>query len=317
MANTTRRLEVNILSQAKAIVVTVPTPDLHVTVAQVKQSIGNHLGLKQRSVQIFGIFVGPLGLPKALLDDRDVLYKSVSSVCFQRLSFDRDLELSVVSEDDNAVKILFGEIKHEYNRFKVLPAPGFSEMKLLDEILSKESLCQEEDRFDKQMEFFKLICNLPTYYWGYYYRAENCTMLNSTLPANSAVERGMKVHLIVSSSDLILLEPAAANGQEILKLSWSKVQSIIMQKYPKMLIKFETVISYEVDDNTEKELVLISLGTDRCEYVYTLTQHIFGLLRSQASGGLLSPPVVPVLARSELLPVPEHCCVNAAFSKEQ
>ncbi len=70
MANTTRRFEVNILSQPQAIVVTVPTPDLlYVTVAQIKQSIGKHLGLKQRSVQIFGIFVGPLGLPKALLND--------------------------------------------------------------------------------------------------------------------------------------------------------------------------------------------------------------------------------------------------------
>ena len=69
MANTTRRFEVNILSQPQAIVVTVPTPDLYVTVAQIQQSIGKHLGLKQRSVQIFGIFVGPLGLPKALLND--------------------------------------------------------------------------------------------------------------------------------------------------------------------------------------------------------------------------------------------------------
>ncbi len=71
--------------------------------------------------------------------------------------------------------------KAEYNLFKVLPAPGFSEMKLLDEILSKESLCQEEDRFDQLVKFFKLICNLPTYYWEYYYRAENSSLRLSFL----------------------------------------------------------------------------------------------------------------------------------------
>ena len=313
---TARTILVHMFSEEETLEVQVSATSLfNFTAGAVKQTAAQLLKLKPRSLKIFGLFKGPLGTPKALLSDNDVLSASLSRVSLQRLSFDKESELSVVRDDERALQLLFGELKFEYNHFRVLPILSFAEMNLLDRLLANESLLQSGNKMEKQNEFFKIICDIPLYYWEYYYRAEHCILLNSTLPSSSPVELGMKLHVVISANCLILLEPAAVNGQELITLPWNKVSSVRVQKSPRTLIKFETFVASKAEDGDENKLIMISLETDRSEFLYTLTRHIFKMHEDRMSKGFLTPPTPTTMAKAEMNPDKQFCCFNTLFSR--
>jgi len=311
MADSTRTFRVHVFSAEATVEVNAPAIP-----AAIKLAVGRHFQLNPKSLEIFGIFRGALGNPKALLSGNQLLCQTISDVSFQRLSFDTDLEVSIANDDDKAIRLLFEELKYEYNHFRVLPIVTSLQMKQMDRLLANESLLSSEDRFEKQVEFFNLICNHhPLYFWSHYYRAENCVLLNSSLPVSSLVEMGMKLHAAISPDHLILLEPTAADGKELLKLSWSMVHSVRMQKSPRMLVKFETLIPSSRGEGITNELTLISLETDRNEYLYTLTRHVLKWHEAKKFQGMLIPQVSLASAKAEINPRTHYCYVNQLFCK--
>ena len=313
MADTCRIFHVHVFSADDAVLeVNVPA-----TPSAIKHAVGRHFELKPKSLKIFGIFTGALRSPTALLSESQAICSTISKVAFQRVSFDAELEVSIASDDVSAVKLLFEELRYEYNQFRVFPIVTSEQMQRMDRILANESLLSSEGKLEKQVELFNLICNQHSlYFWSYYFRVENCILQTSSLPISSLVAVERKLHAALSPGHLILLEPLIVGGKEILKLPWSKVRSVRMQRSPAMLVKFETLVPMgQGEHKIQDELMLISLETDRNEYLYTLTQYVLKWHEVQKFQGFLAPPVSVATVKAEMNPRNYHCYVNHLFSK--
>lgn len=312
------------MSKIRTVVVKVFTPEGSVkaqlnterfqcTAGKVKKAVGETLKLKPQSLRIFGLFGGPLVNPKELLQDSDVLPEDTAELSFLRCSFDEEEEIKITLEDDCATQLLFGELKHQYNHFKILPVPKYQHIDIMDRILANENLVVSGQKLENQKEFVKVVRSLPLYYWSCYYRADYCT-LHSSLKLSRYVGQDTELHVVLTAEELVLLEPDTNNKQKLFSQSWNMIRSVRMQKSPKMLIKFEVSVIDNAEESSDMMLKYISIETNRNEYLYSLTVYILKLQENKQAQGLLLPPVPQAMAKAEMITGQEYEFVNNTFS---
>ena len=133
--------------------------------------MGEKLGLKPASLQLFGLFEGPLGAPcryssttqnsrcisvsqscySVLADDSTV--PPDTKLCFQRWNMELDREAKLSRQDDAALHLLFAEAKFNVDQGNMAPSA--------EQSAALESLV--DPAFPTERQYLELARDLPGY----------------------------------------------------------------------------------------------------------------------------------------------------------
>ena len=142
---------------------------------QLKAAVGEKLGLKYSSLQLFGLFEGPLGSPcryelrlcsytcsyscsQGIIITRSVLVDESTvppdaKLCFQRWTLDLDKEARLSRQDDTALHLLFAEAKFNVDQGNI--APSAEQSAALESLL--------DPAFPAERQYLELARSLPGY----------------------------------------------------------------------------------------------------------------------------------------------------------
>ena len=246
-------------------------------VGRVKEFIAiKCLHLKKSSFGIFGIFLPTLGSPGAFLLDKSTFPSSLRSVCFQRVSFSKSLEHSVIRSDRHAVELLYSEARYAFRQGMILPALPEAESAYLEALIehkSKLAFVRRVSGFNIGTKHYPKVSPAAEYWWSYFYRAEFCCVYGRFL----GIEKGEVIHLALSLDQLVLMD---MNDDEIMSWPMDYVQGVFLQHSDiHHLIVLELLV-YE-DDNfdyiPDNTLLYLTLETVSNEYIFSLLEHVFHL----------------------------------------
>ena len=119
---------------------------------QVKEAVARRLELKPSSLQLFGLFLGPLGSPRRVLEDDETIPVG-ASLTFQRWSFDVEQESRLVRHDDVAIRLLYSEARFYLDQEKIEP----------NETQRHELESLSDPMFPTERQFLELVQTIPGY----------------------------------------------------------------------------------------------------------------------------------------------------------
>ena len=269
------------------------TTDL--TFGKVKTETGRILMLRPESVQMFGLFLGQLGSLTRLCHDEDkaILPRREFVLSFQRLSFDEDLERRITEEDDQAMELIFWEIKEQYESNLILPKLKVEH----NDFLERAMMLLGKVSASNRKRFVQVIYSQILYYWSYYYRASNCIVHNDiTVKGKVCLGRGMQVHVALNLEKVFFVE--TSGDVELASWQWCCVRCVKMQNTPKELIKFEVFV---VGSSELVPLRLITMETKQNKYLYTIVTHILKVKERDYLEKHGSFPFGPSIAVAEMV----------------
>jgi hypothetical protein len=114
--------------------------------------VGEKLGLKPASLQLFGLFEGPLGAPCSVLAD-DSTVPPDAKLCFQRWNMELDREAKLSRQDDAALHLLFAEARFNVDQGNMTPSA--------EQAVALESLV--DPAFPTERQYLELARGLPGY----------------------------------------------------------------------------------------------------------------------------------------------------------
>lgn len=264
-------------------------------VMHLKQAVGKALNLKEESMNIFGIFAGQLGEPIELCPDHYPLVGNMD-LCFQRVPSSKEEELEVINDDERALALVFWEVKYRSENTTIFPRPQNDVRRNMDYqrrftqmVLSSESLmaqlaqeCVHENnrmlKLTNQSMFVEAARKIPAHYMLYSDVIE-CCVLKHTLATNPPVKKGTKVHIVMDSSKLVVLD---LSGQELISWTWDTlviedpVKRYLPMWYPMYYPsanQLEMPTEYMDEDDGDEPRRGICFATNRCMYIYSVSVH--------------------------------------------
>ena len=258
---------------------------------ELMKHVGVALKLSQGSLKIFGLFMGSLGSPQKLCAGNEIIPAGTINLSFQRLSFDEEVEKIIIAEDDGAMELIYWESKNQFESNLIVPKLKLEQIEYFDKMIAliiKGTLSPRR--------FVQAMGNLPFYFWSYYYRANDCTLMNNITAGAVSLERGKLVHIVMNLEKLILLD--ASDEQKLASWSWHCLRCVKMQMTPIDLIKFEVLIT-DVDEIVP--LRLISLETKHNTYMFSIALHLLKIQESQYLCKHHLLPFNPSIAVAELV----------------
>ncbi len=192
--------EIKTYSSPDKIGVRLPHPS---TAKQARAAIAKRLGLKPRSVALFGLFIGRLGRPNKVLGDGEEVPLG-ADFSFNRWSFDVEKEAKLCRQDDTAQHLLYCEAMHSYQKESKLK-PSQEQASELDSFMDPD--------FPVERQFMEVIRTVPGYNM---YIAHECTVKEDIVTNTKTIPRGT---LIQCHLDLEKLSFVSDRGDEIL-MEW-------------------------------------------------------------------------------------------------
>ena len=157
---------------------------------QAVDAIGRRLELKPASLQVFGIFLGPLGSPRRALEDSETIPLG-ASLSFQRWSFDMEKESGLVRHDDVAISLLYSEARFYLDQGKIEP----------NEAQRQELESLSDPTFPTERQFLEVVRTIPGYSS---YCAAGCALQRDVVSNDVQVPSGTVVSCITDFHGLCL-----------------------------------------------------------------------------------------------------------------
>ena len=142
-------VEVETFGRHGKLAVKLPHPS---TSHQLKQAAGKWLKLQPTSLQLFGVFLGPLGNPTQVLLDNDVIPLG-GTMSMQRWNFDVEKEAKLFRHDDVAIHLLYSEAKFRLEQHRLQPT----------EAQSAELESYSDPMFPTERQFLECAQTVPGY----------------------------------------------------------------------------------------------------------------------------------------------------------
>ena len=162
------------------------------TSKQAKAAIGEKLGLKPKSLPLFGISIGPLDRPSKILKDTDPVPQG-ADLSFHKWCFDLKKEEKLSLQDDAAMHLIFCEARFNYDhqRFKFDISPT-QEMEL-------ESFL--DPAFTVERQFVECLRTVPGYDT---YVVHECTVKEDIVGNACNIPSGTSIECHLSSDKFSL-----------------------------------------------------------------------------------------------------------------
>ena len=226
--------------------------------ADVKSKAGEHLHLNKISLEMFGLFIGPLGSPIKHIPD-EVTVGDYMEFCLQRILFNGGNEILLIRYDTNALDLLYWEMRFIFDsRWKcVAECPSVSDkIKYVGDIhILKE-------------------------YWKYYYSICNCMLHSNLVIGHSCIPSGTPIKIALNSEKLFILN---VHNAEMICFEWQQVADVIMHANTKELVKFRI-------RNRENRIIAVA-SMNSGEYLFSLAIHIIKM--NEEKFGVRSRQIVP------------------------
>lgn len=233
-------------------------------IGNIKKAVCKKLELKPVSVRIFGIFLGPLGLPTKLFLETDSVCDTTSQeLCFQRLCFNADEETRITRNDHRALELIFWEAKYMFDNLMIWPPPTVLQTINLNQLLTQGSKFSFTNH-DLQRRFVEAVHTLSLFYYSCFYKATDCIHRVST---SATIGSGREVVLVLEFDKLIFIDKKT---RKITSWPWNVVRHIRMLMEPKTLVKFQVLI-FKDGNRMLRNLIV---DTHRSEYIFTVAIHI-------------------------------------------
>lgn len=266
-------------------------------VMHLKQAVAKALDLKEDSLNIFGIFAGRLGDPMELCPDHYPLF-NVMEYSFQRLPASKEEELEVLADDERALQLVFWEVKYRYEHTTIFPRPVENIRRNMDYqrrftqlVMSSNTLMEHLTReyihengkmvnYSTQLLLVEAARKIPAHYMSYCDVIESC-ILRHTLDTDPPIEKGSKVHIVIDSSKLVVLD---VSGHELASWTWD---TVIIEDPSRRCLP----ILFPMYDRSENQVGALSqstsegvgmeptsrrglcFSTNRCMYIYSVSVH--------------------------------------------
>ena len=160
------------------------------SVKQALEAIGRRLELRPASLQVFGIFLGPLGSPRRALEDSETIPVG-ASLSFQRWNFDVEKESRLVRHDDVAIGLLYSEARFYLDQGKIEPS----------EAQRQELETLSDPMFPTERQFLEVVRTIPGYSS---YFAAGCVLQRDVVSNDVQVPSGTVVSCITDFHGLSL-----------------------------------------------------------------------------------------------------------------
>jgi len=254
--------------------VSIPSP----TYGQVKRAVGARLHLRPSSLNIFGIFLGPLSSPTSLCEDNDSVSENVSKVCLRRLSFACDREKKYLEEDVAATILIFWEVIHEHDTKRILPPWSRVEEKVLKKEMLKGWVVPDYGgvvwpTVESMREYLRFVrMKRSSYYSSCFFKVESCLVKFSepifagVLPGVGNGE-GKLLNVAVTLSGIVFLSDS---GQKLCEVPWCTVSRLKMNAET----NFFTIDIPAMDDYGITHSVNIPVEANGVEYLFSLSRHV-------------------------------------------
>ena len=256
------------------------------TCKQAMVAIAGKFGLKQQSLALFRLSIGPLGCPNKTLSDRDVVPVG-ASFCFHRWSFDVVKETKLCKQDEVAMHFIFCEARHNYeNNPNIKPTP--EQVHELEEFL--------DPLFTVERQFVELMRTVQGYFT---YVVPECTVKSDIVCNACNVPKGTQIQCHLNTQTLAFF---AVGGKLVLEWDWKIVRRWKMDAGN--TIMFEVCL----EDRNAPILKWVSLETRQSGHLFCLAGDICDFILKDASQ---LPPINPALAGRVQDPLAE--VVNKIF----
>lgn len=243
-----------------------------------RNAVGRTLNLKEESWSLFGIYAGQLGDPDRLCLSHCML-DNTENYCFQRLAPNKEEELRIISKDENALKLVFWEVKWAYDNGRIFPRPKeeirknmelqrqfiklvISNKTLMTQLTQEYLSRKPKPIFSNHSLFVEVVRTLPQHYLSYDIVDEECTLL-SDLDTDPPIKKGSTVHIATDSDRIIVLDPTGEH--ELASWRWNEI----------VLCNPTNTRMDEEDATSEQQRrhVAMSFASPRCWYYHTISKH--------------------------------------------
>ncbi len=236
--------------------------------SQIYKAVQRELNLRNESLGIFGLYVGPLGFPKRLLVKEEVIpVEDYLHLCFQRFSFDAEQERKITACDVVALDLIFCELKFVLCQDRIWPLPSLLQLIELAQLLKVESPNSDSDTIDRKKQIVEKVRSLSLFYWSRYYLVRECGI---SLSLASLLELGTDVFVALEFDKLVLIDSETSTT---LSWCWSAVKDVCLQKDRKNTFVANVLVSKD----GLRMLRKISVDTVRSEYLFSVAIHILRL----------------------------------------
>lgn len=179
------------------------------TASRVKAEIFKKLGLQLTSVNLFGLFLGPLEQPTQLLVETDVIQPG-AKLSLRRWNFDVEKEMKLARKDDIAIHLLYCEAVHYLEKGKIHPTESqFQELEYFS-----------DPAFPTERQYLELISTIPGYTA---FIAEGCQVLEDIvmndvhIPSGTVVQSVLDMHCLALKGDL-------CKSESLIEWPWTSIR---------------------------------------------------------------------------------------------
>ena len=179
------------------------------TVDKARDEICKRLSLRPDSMNLFGLFLGPIEHPTRLLLDTDVIPIG-AEISLQRWNFDVEKELKIARKDDIAINLLYNEATYHLDKGKIRPSDEqYQELETFS-----------DPAFPTERQYHEYVSTVPGYTA---YVAEGCSVLEEFSTNDVQVAGGTKVSCVLDENSLAFKEDIH-KSESIIEWSWTVVR---------------------------------------------------------------------------------------------
>ena len=255
------------------------------TVEKVRGEICKRLGLQSNSMNLFGLFLGPIEHPTRLLIDTDVIPIG-AEISLQRWNFDVEREIKMVRKDDIAINLLYNEATYHLDKGKIHPT----------DVQYQELESFSDPTFPTERQYLELVSTIPGYSS---YVAEGCTVLEDIATNDAKVPSGTKVHCVLDMHSLAF-KGDISKSESLIEWPWTSVRRWKIPSSDE--IRFEVCLQ----KGNAPVMCWVSLSTPMAQVLFHTAGGICGeVKRLQDKVERPHPPANPRLAGKHYDPLME------------
>ena len=179
------------------------------TIQKARAEICKAVGLQPNSMDLFGVFLGPLDEPTRILVEGDVI-PTGAKISLQRWNFDVEKEMKTARRDDVAISLLYNEAVHYLDKGKIQPS---------DE--QREELESYSDpTFPTERQFLETVSTVPGYAA---FLAEGCRVIDDISTNDVHITSGTTVHCLLDMHRLAF-KTDVRKSESLIEWPWTSVR---------------------------------------------------------------------------------------------
>ena len=255
------------------------------TIDKARGEICKRLGLRPESMNLFGLFLGPIEHPTRLLIDTDVIPIG-AEISLKRWNFDVEKEIKIARKDDIAINLLYNESTYHLDKGKIHPTD--------EQYQELESF--SDPAFPTERQYHECISTISGYTS---YIVEGCTVLEDFSTNDIKVAGGTKVHCVLDVHSLAFKEDIR-KLENLIEWPWTSVRRW------KMPLQNEILFEVCLMKGNAPMMCWVSLSTQMAQIIFHTASGICAeVKRSQDRSERPYPPPNPRLAGKHYDPLIE------------